>query len=67
MATRKKPSGGASMAATGKRCMQLWWMVDDLAIIARAAAMEGRPWTQFVQHAALTAAKKNLEKSSKSA
>lgn len=68
MAKSKKPSrrsGGAAMRASGRHVQLLGWLPDDWAIIRAAADLDERPATQFVQRAALAAAKLFLEKSQK--
>lgn len=59
----KQASGGARLKQSGKRPQLLGWSQADAEIIERAAQIEGRPMTQFVQHHALQAAKKILKKS----
>ena len=61
--SRKRPSGGAAIKAAGKSAMLLGWSPGDRALIEAAARIDGRPMTQFVQRAALAAAKKILKKS----
>ena len=62
--TPKKPmSGGARIKASGKSPMLLGVLPEQKDILRKAAAIDGRPMTQFLLFHALAAAKKILEKS----
>ena len=67
MAARKRPSGGASMTATGKQPVQLWFTAADLEILRTAAQADGRPVTQLLAHYGLQAARKINKNSVKTA
>lgn len=59
----RQASGGARLKASGKHPQLLGWDQADWQLIVEAAGLDRRSMTQFVQIAALAAAKKILEKS----
>ena len=70
MAARRKKgkpaSGGARLAAAGRRPMLIGWLPDQREKIQAAATADGRSMTQFVMFHALKSAEKILAESGKS-
>lgn len=62
----KPQSSSARMKAAGKKPSLLWLDPDTRTALDRAAAIDGRPLTQFLIYHATVAAKKILAKSEKS-
>ena len=66
MRSKSKPtaamSGGARLAASGKRPILLGVSAEQHDLLRAAADAESRYVTQFVLHHALAAARKNLAK-----
>jgi len=67
MAAAKQLSGGAKLAAAGRRPMLLGWLPEHREIIQAAAKADGRSMSQFVYHYGLRAAREILAESGKKA
>lgn len=63
MAKKTPATSSARMKAAGKTPSLLWLDPDQRRTVEEAAAIDGRPMTQFLLHHGLTAAKKILAKS----
>jgi hypothetical protein len=54
-------TGGKRMAQLGYKASQLWYTEEEYALVQAAAAIDGRPMTQFAIRAAVAEAKRVLK------